>query len=170
MVWIAVTGHRPDKLGGYNAHDDHRAIRRHMRDFLSEAPDGELVLVSGGALGIDQFWIEVGLHLELPVVVALPFKGYNDKWPAASRQKYEELLDKCWQVQYVCEPGYEPWKLQERNKWMVDNTDILVAYCTGQSSGTQNCIDYAVTQSKIVHEFNPDVIRKQKDVQDPQQT
>jgi uncharacterized phage-like protein YoqJ len=158
MVWIAVTGHRPDKLGGYNNTAGHKAIRRHMRSFLEEAPEGELVLVSGGALGIDQFWIEVGLHLDLPVIAALPFEGYNSRWPDTSRKKYEQLLDKCWQVFYVCEPGYEPWKLQTRNQWMVDNSDVLTAYWNKSAGGTANCIDYAIKRNKVINEFNTDKI------------
>lgn len=158
MVWMAVTGHRPDKLGGYNNTKAHKAIRRHMRDFLLEAPEGELVLVSGGALGIDQFWIEVGLFLELPVVVAMPFEGYDSKWPLSSRKKYEKLLDKCWQVSYICEPGYEPWKLQTRNQWLVDNSDVLNAYWNGSAGGTMNCIEYAIKRDKTINEFNTDKI------------
>lgn len=160
MVKIAVTGHRPDKLGGYQAYDNFRAIRRHMRDFLDEAPDGELILISGGALGIDQFWMEVGLHLELPVIAALPFEGYDSKWPVTSRETYKKLLDKCHEVRYICEPGYAASKLQIRNQWMVDNCDSLVAYWNGTPGGTSNCIDYAISRDKIITEFNPDEIIK----------
>lgn len=158
MVYIAVTGHRPPKIGGYGNKEAERAIRRHMRDFLKEAPDGELFLISGGTLGIDKLWIEVGLHLELPVIAALPFEGYNDKWPDASKKKYEELLDKCWEVSYISLPGYEANKFQIRNQWIVDNADILVAYWDGSESGTQNCVEYAINQEKKVHVFNPNEI------------
>lgn len=154
MVKIAVTGHRPHKLGGYNATENFKAIRRHMRDFLEQAPDGELCLISGGALGIDQFWMEVGLHLDLPVIAVLPFEGFDSKWPVASRQKYGKLLDKCSEILYACEPGYEPWKLQKRNEVMVDNCDVLTAYWDGSESGTLNCIDYAGAQNKIINTFH----------------
>ena len=157
-MWITVTGHRPDKLGGYNNTDGHKAIRRHMRDFLEQAPDGELVIVSGGALGIDQFWMEVGLHLDLPVVAALPFEGYDSKWPAFSRKKYKKLLDQCWQVQYVCDSGYHPAKLQTRNEWMVDNSDVICAYWNGSEGGTANCVSYAIRQNKVLNTFNTDEI------------
>lgn len=158
MVRIAVTGHRPDKLGGYSATENFKAIRRHMREFLEQAPDGELELISGGALGIDQFWMEVGLYLDLPVVAALPFRGYDSRWPAESRKKYAQLLDKCQSVHYVSDEGYSPSKLQIRNIWMVDNCDVLVAYWNGSSGGTQNCYDYAISQNKITNKFNPDDI------------
>jgi uncharacterized phage-like protein YoqJ len=153
---IAVTGHRPDKLGGYRADLNFRKVRRHMRQFLWDAPEGELTLLSGGALGIDQFWIQVGLYLDLPVVAALPFEGYDAKWPAASRQEYEKLLDRCQEVRYVCEPGYSPTKLQTRNEWLVDNCDTLVAYWTGQPGGTSNCIDYAGSQGRrtVIFDLN----------------
>lgn len=154
MVKIAVTGHRPHKLGGYNAKGNFKAIRRHMRDFLSEAPDGELILYSGGALGIDQFWMEVGLHLGLPVIAALPFEGYDSRWPAHSRKEYEKLLDRCEEVQYVCAPGYGHDKLQNRNEFMVRECDVLVAYWDGTQSGTSNCIDYARMKDKKVNIFN----------------
>ncbi len=158
MSIIAVTGHRPDKLGGYTAYDNHKAIRRHMKNFLEQAPEGELVLVSGGALGIDQFWIQVGLYLDLPVVAALPFVGYNEKWPREARRKYEKLLDRCDEVRYICEPGYAAWKLQTRNEWMVDHSTSLVAYWNGTPSGTQNCIDYAAVCGKTITQFNTDEI------------
>lgn len=159
MVRVAVTGHRPDKLGGYTAYESHKAIRRHMRDFLEQAPDGELVLLSGGALGIDQFWIEVGLYLELPVIAILPFKGYDSKWPIASQQKYKELLEKCEDVIYIGSE-YSHDLYQKRNEFLVDNSDVLVAYCDGSDSGTKNCIDYAISRNKIINEFSiNDIIR-----------
>lgn len=158
MVRLAVTGHRPDKLGGYNNEESHKAIRRHMRDFLKEAPDGELFLISGGALGIDQFWMEVGIHMDLPVIAALPFEGYDAKWPVASRRIYKKLLDKCYEVVYVCEPGYEAHKLQTRNEWMVDNCDVLTAYWNGTPGGTSNCVDYAVKVGRQINIFNTDDI------------
>ena len=147
MGIITVTGHRPDKLGGYRNVNGFKAIRRHMRDFLEQAPEGELRLISGGALGIDQFWMEVGLHLNLPVIAALPFKGYNDRWPDFSRKAYDKLFDRCEEVLYVSEPGYSAEKLQVRNEWMVNNSDALVAYWTGVPGGTSNCIGYAQSRS-----------------------
>lgn len=157
-MWIAVTGHRPDKLGGYNNDNAHRAIRRHMRDSLQEGPMDEMVLVSGGALGIDQFWMEVGLHLGIPVVAALPFEGYDSKWPAASRRKYAKLLDQCWDVRYICDSGYHPSKLQIRNEWMVDNSDALWAYWNGTEGGTANCVSYAIKRKQNLSCFNTDDI------------
>jgi uncharacterized phage-like protein YoqJ len=159
MLTIAVTGHRPSKLGGYNNDAAHKAIRRHMRDFLA-TQSYPLVLISGGALGIDQFWMEVGLHLSLPVIAALPFEGYDDRWPAASRQEYKKLLDRCQSVKYICEPGYAASKMQTRNEWMVDNCDLLVAYWNGTPGGTANCVKYARLKERKIVVYNPNEIIK----------
>lgn len=154
MVRVAVTGHRPDKLGGYNAFENFKAIRRHMKDFLEQAPDGELRLLSGGALGIDQFWIEVGLYLQLPVIAVLPFNGYDARWPASSRTLYAKLLARCEEVSYIGSE-YKPDLYQKRNEFLVDNSDVLVAYYDGSSDGgTKHCIDYAISENKTINEFN----------------
>lgn len=160
MAYIAVTGHRPDKLGGYNNEIAHSNIRRHMRGVLDEALRNldSVSLISGGALGIDQFWMEVGLDMDLPVVAALPFEGYDARWPFASRQKYKKLLDDCLQVKYICEPGYASAKMQRRNEWMVDNCEILVAYWNGTPGGTANCVKYARLKGRKLIVYNPDEI------------
>ena len=154
MTRIAVTGHRPDKLGGYEATANFRIIRHHMCQLIMLFDNP--TLLSGGALGIDQLWIEAGIELGTPVEAILPFEGYSDKWPLFARRKYQDLLDKCSAVRYVSEPGYETWKLQKRNEWLVDDSDVLVAYWTGVASGTKNCIDYAKSQDSVIVSFNPD--------------
>lgn len=157
---IAVTGHRPPKLGGYNNTEGFRAIRRHMRDFLEEAPSGEIELISGGALGIDLLWMQTGILIGFPVLAALPFKGYDGRWPDASRREYQKWLDKCREVVYVSPGGYHPAKMQTRNEWMVQRADSLVAYWNGSEGGTSNCVAYAHAHGVFTTIFNPDEIIK----------
>lgn len=121
-----------------------------MRNVMESYPYNELIVISGGALGIDQLWMEAALSLKMavPVTAALPFKGYDAKWPIVSRQEYQKLLDKCHLVKYISEPGYAARKLQIRNEWMVDNCDHLYAYWNGTNGGTANCVRYAETVMK----------------------
>lgn len=143
-------------MGGYDAYENFRTIRRHMKNFLEglPMPTRDITLISGGALGIDQFWMEVGLHLGLSVIAALPFEGYDAKWPKSDKQKYADLLDKCSEVRYICEPGYVASKLQKRNEWMVDNSNLLVAYWNGSTGGTNNCLQYANTIKHDIQVFH----------------
>jgi len=142
---IAFTGHRPDKLGGYALCPEHRKIKGHIHNFLKQMLEQypELEVISGCALGIDQFAMEVAQSLGIPVTAAIPFDGFNERWPLASRRKLSMMLENCQEVHTICEPGYTAAKLQQRNQWMVDECDLLAAYWSGADGGTKNCIDYA---------------------------
>lgn len=151
---IAVTGHRPDKLGGYDAKENFTLLRNQMVGVMLRYPLNELTVISGGALGIDQLWMEAALSLKLPVIAALPFEGYDGKWPEFSKKEYKKLLDKCQLVKYICEPGYQARKLQIRNEWMVDECDRLYAYWNRSGGGTANCVRYAEVVMKPTTIFN----------------
>lgn len=45
---------------------------------------------------------------------------------------------------------YHISKLNRRNEYMVDNSNITIAYWNGLPSGTKNCIDYAKKQNKKI--------------------
>jgi uncharacterized phage-like protein YoqJ len=38
----------------------------------------------------------------------------------------------------ICDDPYEPWKMQKRNEWMVDNSDADIAVWNSQPGGTKN--------------------------------
>jgi uncharacterized phage-like protein YoqJ len=137
---VAGTGHRPDKLGGYS--DDVTNALVHTACDALERLQPETV-ISGCALGWDQALIAAALHLGIPIMAAVPFTGFDAKWPSQSRARLADLLSRCATVRTVCEPGYAAWKLQKRNEWMVDHCDIVLACWNGTAGGTANCVGYA---------------------------
>ena len=139
---VAGTGHRPDKLGGYGE-DVHERLVSVACSALGDIEGDVTRVISGGALGWDQALAEAALRLELPLTLALPFAGFWSKWPKKSQDYLELLVSRADKVVYVCEEGYAPWKMQERNKWMVDNCNTLLALWNGTDGGTHNCIKYA---------------------------
>lgn len=136
----AATGHRPDKLGGYNTIIYTKLRRFAMCFLLKENPTK---IISGMALGWDQAIAEAAIECKIPVIAALPFGTQESKWPDTSRDKYVEILSNCSEIKIVCEGDYSNWKYQERNQWMVNHCDILIALWNGSSGGTCNCIAYA---------------------------
>jgi len=145
---IAATGHRPPRLGGYKPCQWHTNIKNDMREVLLSYED--VTVISGMALGIDQWWAEAALELGIPVIAAMPFKGMGGNWPPASREILKKLLDKCQEVCYI-KDEYSNEAYLERDRWMVDNCDALVAYYDGKgNSGTKYTIDYAEQQGKPV--------------------
>jgi len=154
---IAITGHRPDKLGGYNNNSIEELVKDHIKDlFYLLKPT---FIWSGMALGVDQWAAELAIKLSIPFKAAVPFEGQESRWPLKSQEKYRELL-KCSQEIIVVSPGgYAPWKMQKRNEYMVDRADVVVAVWDGSSGGTKNCVEYAVSQDKTIYLIDPRTIK-----------
>lgn len=139
---VAFTGHRPDKLGGYVIPNPtyHKVVTQ-IHDQLVRLKPTQVI--SGMALGVDQWAAEIALDLDIPLLAAIPFKGQEATWPDDSKKKYHALLSKAAKVVAVCEPGYAAWKMFKRNEWMVDNCDLLIAVWDWSPGGTAGCIKYA---------------------------
>lgn len=145
---ICGTGHRPNKLGGYSPEVfDKLKTLAHM--YLCVATDLEGV-ISGGALGWDQALAAAALDLNIPTTLALPFLGFENRWPRDSQFQLEGLMYRAAHVQYICAEGYAGWKMQKRNEWMVDNSDKVLALWDGSTGGTGNCVAYANKVNKPI--------------------
>jgi uncharacterized phage-like protein YoqJ len=142
----AGTGHRPDKLGGHTKEVFNALVGHAQKGLDLLRPDG---MISGMALGWDQAVAVACVRLGIPFVAAVPFEGFDSRWPRVSRDDYQKLLLCADQVHVVCnrqqvEDAGVPWALQERNCWMVDNSQAMFALWNGdRHGGTWNCIQYA---------------------------
>lgn len=153
---ISVTGHRPNKLMAHGkpaypgtfSYD--RLVSLSMKALSSYQPDK---VISGMALGFDMAIAQAAVHLDIPFVAAIPFKGQESKWPKPSQDYYWALLDHANEIEYVNEEGYAAWKMQRRNEWMVDHADAVIAMWNGTSGGTENCVKYAKERCKNVINF-----------------
>ena len=137
---VSGTGHRPNKLGGYGMPATVKLVNL-ARDWLEENKPSQVI--SGMALGWDYALAAAAFDLDIPFIAAVPFEGQEKMWPDESKRNYHTLLADASKVEYVCEPGYAPWKMQKRNEWMVDNSDLVLAVWNGTPGGTANCVRYA---------------------------
>ena len=151
---ICFTGHRPDKLGGYNLpNPTYIKVCQKIEAALQELnPDKA---ISGMALGVDQWAAAICIKLGIPFTAAIPFAGQEAIWPAASKKTFAKLLSKAADQVIVSEGGYSAHKLQIRNEWMVDHSDLVIAIWDGSKGGTGNCVDYATRVGKKIHRINP---------------
>jgi uncharacterized phage-like protein YoqJ len=143
---IAATGHRPDKLGGYSEATNER-LRLTAMAFLKNTK-GVKAGISGMAQGWDLAWAEVLLKQGIPLIAAVPFEGQHTVWPAPAQERYRSILARAAEVKIVNPGVYASWKMQARNKWMVDQSDHLVALWDGSKGGTCNCVSYAVARKR----------------------
>lgn len=137
---FCATGHRPDKLGGYDPSVLDGLVKLAEAYLIHNSPDE---VISGVALGWDTAWAIAAIRLGIDLVSAVPFEGQECRWPEQSQRRYRKILSKSNHVEIVCPGGYSPAAMQKRNEWMVDNSQRVVALWDGSSGGTGNCIRYA---------------------------
>jgi len=141
-VIIAITGHRPPKCGNYEGTNPLACwVKTEIRKALLELQP--TALITGMAIGVDQWTAAICIKLAIPFVAAVPFVGQERQWPALARDEYALMLHLAKEVVVVCEGGYERWKMQARNEWSVDHSDKLLAVFDGSQGGTANTVNYA---------------------------
>ena len=93
--FLAGTGHRPKKLGGYSVEvaDKLRDLARKVMDRVR--PD---TVISGMALGWDTALAEVAIERKIHLIAAVPFRGQESAWPEKSQRHYRWLLEQADQI------------------------------------------------------------------------
>ena len=170
---VCFTGHRPDKLGGYDLNSPKNlaikeAIKAEVIQIVEDYRGHEITFIFGGALGFDQIAFDVCFELKMskfPFIqleIAVPFRFQYLKWIEPSCRKYFNQLsvaDKItyvdlipqYQVRGILPDKYHPAKMQKRNEYMVDISDIVIGGWNGdRKGGTFNCLRYAWKEKKVV--------------------
>jgi len=90
---IAVVGHRPPELGGYQENKISLGVRRQLIDILRAKKEltPDLVVLSGLGLGAEMLGAEAAQAAAVPFVAVLAFEGIDGKWPQATRRRFAEL-------------------------------------------------------------------------------
>lgn len=113
-------------------------------------------VISGMALGVDQWAAHIAYKLSIPFIAAVPFEGQEKAWPAASQKTFHQLLKLASEKVIVSPGGYAAAKMQIRNEWMVDHCDLLIAVWDGTKGGTGNCVQYAQKIGKQIYRIDPE--------------
>jgi len=167
MTTICFTGHRTIE-GKYFDRDN---LNGHWFEIWNTTvqivhklwEEGYTTFISGGALGFDQLAARAVIFhknsippLPIQLYMALPFKGFEHRWPAKSKSELVMIISRADYLSHICEDDYAPWKLQKRNEWMVDNSDKVVAlYLPNKTGGTLNCLHYTMKQHKPILTIHP---------------
>lgn len=152
-ITCCFTGHRAEKLPWkYNETDPGcLALKEKLRDVLSALYGaGYRHFICGMATGGDLYFGEavVALREEHPDVTleaAIPFEGQSAQWPDDTRRRYFRLAEDC-DRQTVLHHSYTPDCMMDRNRYMVDNSGLLIAVYNGSPGGTRNTMLYAIRQ------------------------
>lgn len=154
---ISATGHRPDKLGGYDPHTSKRVLDFATGVLKHHQPS---TVISGMALGWDMAIAQAAVNLHIPFLAYIPFIGQELKWPLATRLYYKALLQQAQLRVVVSEGGYSKAAMQKRNERMVDDSELVLALWNGSPGGTQNCLHYAMLIDRPYINYWPQFIMK----------
>ena len=173
MATICFTGHRPNKLWGYNEDRPEydqlfRVLLNKIEEAIQDYPmDKEFTLINGMALGVDQlacaasFVIRSRMEKQgkrVIVEAAIPCRNQECKWPRKVQENYYSMLENVDKETYVHDGPYTFSCMQERNEYMVDHADTVIAIWDCTSGGTGNCVHYAQSQHKNMIIVNPNDI------------
>ncbi len=102
---------------------------------------------SGMAMGFDIIAAEAVLDLkrikpDTMLCCAVPFKGQSSSYSSDWSTRYNNVLKLADEIVYVCD-AYSRDSYFKRNKYMVDNSDMVITWFDGRSGGTANTVKYA---------------------------
>lgn len=161
---IAFTGHRPESLPFGRNLDEGRYYEFEVllwNTIDSCIKEGYDTFYCGGAYGIDIACGEIILaekmtgRPELQLICAIPFKEQAAKWSWMWRLRYYELLKGADKIKQLCHT-YQRGCYHIRNRYMVDNSDLVIAvYDGGATGGTAYTVNYAREQGKEIIIIDP---------------
>lgn len=143
-----MTGHRPEDL------PNQEWVEAELkRTYLELKPE---LIYTGMAAGIDLLSAEVAHSLNIPYVATKPWAGHTPR--IEDRIRYSTIEENADSVVNVDPSQTYPgvWVYHNRNVYMVDNSDFLIAVWSGKTKGgTYACVKYARQKQKPIYQINP---------------
>lgn len=154
MNSCAFTGHRPKSLPWGYSESDPRCVqlKKKLKEAIIKLIEIDICTYYNGlAEGFDMYAAEVLLELKhegypIYLIGCIPCGNQADFYKAENKILYEKIKESCDELYYVTEGRYFNGCMHLRNKYMVDNCSILLAYCKSDKGGTASTVKYAQKQ------------------------
>ena len=150
---VLVTGLRPPELGGYEPNLTWESVRGRITEALKylAGEHGDLVVVTGMGLGVEQLGAEAACDAGVPFVATPAHPGFDRVWPESSRARYRELLDKA--VEEIVFENRAPATKQlagamasRRDAWLAKSVDEAIVVHDGEDERTEKILAALVMQ------------------------
>lgn len=166
---VAFTGHRPESLPYGDGGQDTAYCRMKellLREIKYWASQGCETFYGGVARGMDIVFGEQVLlakqqgHPGIKLVGVIPFEEQAATWSEAWRSRYFSLMSKS-DDEVLISAHYTKDCYHRRNRYMVDNADVLIAVYNGSDSGgTAYTVRYANQKGKMVVVLEPNTLTR----------
>ena len=146
------SGHRPHKLGfGFDFNnkcgtflDLEKKLKAEIKNAIKE---GYKFFISGAGLGVDMLAADIVIKLkrkhDIQLCLAIPCLDHTKKWSQSDKSLYKKILKNSDEIFFVNNKNYFIGCMQARNKYLVDQSNRLIAVFNGEKGGTKQTIDYA---------------------------
>ncbi len=159
------TGHRripqkkTDALRQRIAEEIDRAYEKGYRRFLC-----------GGALGFDTLCAEAVIEKrkknpDALLILVIPCMGQEDSWSAEDRAVYDRIYAECDEC-YCMSELYTEGCMHQRNRAMVNDSSLCIAYLTHKGGGTAYTYDYAKQNELVVINLADDESENEEEQED----
>jgi uncharacterized phage-like protein YoqJ len=118
---------------------------------------------SGMALGADTWAAEIVLDLKekhpgIRLTAVLPCETQANAWTVKQRERYFGTLELCDEV-ITLQKKYAPSCMFERNKYLVDHSEYMLAvYDGGDKGGTAYTVRYGKQKERRIISIDPDTL------------
>lgn len=158
-----LTGHRPDKLPWHydETKENCKRFKEDLKNtFIGAVNYGLKTFLTGMAEGFDMIGAEVLLELKkqikgIKIIAVIPCKGQEKYWSDEQQKRYHKIIKKCDDYVILSET-YTKTCMNDRNKFMVEHSSIVIACYNGVPSGTGNTIKFAKEKGCKIKIINPD--------------
>lgn len=157
------TGHRPQNLPWRSNEEDIRCIKMKellRQEILRAINNGYNVFISGMALGFDIICAEMVLELKkkyknIKLMGTIPCKTQDKLWKEKDKQRYRKVLSQLDNIRCIYDDYIGPKCMLERNRFMINNSSLVITLFDGKNGGTKKTIDYAKEQNINVIVLKP---------------
>lgn len=156
------TGHRPEKLPWGNDESDPRCehLKQRLRDVIELAyAEGKRHFICGMARGCDFYFAEAVISLrarkpDVTLEAAIPCSEQSSMWSGEHRQRWNRLVKAC-NRQTVLQGGYTSDCMLRRNRYMVEQSSLVIAVYDGSDGGTRRTLEYAIREKIPFLDIDP---------------
>lgn len=155
---VCFTGHRPQhfSFGFDESHPDCIRLKENLKnEILRQINEGADIFICGMAQGTDIWAAEAVIEARenfpyIKLIAAIPCPDQANRWRKSAIERYDRILKKC-DEKKVISPFYHAGCMHQRNRYMVDNSDVLIAvYDNSESGGTAFTVNYAKKLGKAI--------------------
>jgi uncharacterized phage-like protein YoqJ len=163
-ITLSLTGHRPNKLWGYNlTQGKYPILQKTLQNIIiTKLKNYHTVIChSGMALGADTVWANAIIKTQklypnrIIFVADIPCNHQEKRWPNVSQVQYQNILRYANQ-KIIYANTYNFHCMQDHNVGMLDACDELIAVWNGDlTGGTANAVKYAQSINLDINRIDP---------------